>query len=213
MGGCREILANGLEVLNLTLTADQIEQLLNFIKLIEKWNKAYNLTAIRNREDMVRLHLLDSLAIAPYITGKRAIDIGTGAGLPGIPLAITLPETEFALLDSNAKKTRFVQQVVLELKLKNVSVCHHRAEDYYPEQAFDQIITRAFTNLPDMVQLTGHMLSKEGVLFAMKGKMLEPEMDQLSSQYSVNVIPIHVPGIEADRCLIKIKPLEQAEVR
>ncbi len=105
MEACRKILVSGLEALNLSLSDDKIEQLLDFIKLIEKWNKAYNLTAIRDREDMVRLHLLDSLAIVPFIEGKRVIDIGTGAGLPGIPLAVYLPEIEFTLLDSNAKKT------------------------------------------------------------------------------------------------------------
>ena len=120
MEACRKILVSGLESLNLSLSDDKIEQLLGFIKLIEKWNKAYNLTAIRDREAMVRLHLLDSLAIVPFIEGKRVIDIGTGAGLPGIPLAIYFPEIEFVLLDSNAKKTRFVQQAILELKLKNV---------------------------------------------------------------------------------------------
>lgn len=211
MDACREILFSGLEALNLSLTEDKIGQLLHFIKLIEKWNKAYNLTAIRNREDMVRLHLLDSLAIVPYIKGKRVIDIGTGAGLPGIPLAIAMPQIEFTLLDSNAKKTRFVQQTVLELKLKNVSVYHHRAEDFYPEQPFNEIITRAFTNLSDMVQLTRHLLSKESVLLAMKGKALDSEMAQVSAKHTV--IPLRVPGIDADRCLIKIESLEQAEVR
>ena len=119
METCKKILISGLESLNLSLSENQIEQLLDFIKLLEKWNKAYNLTAIRDREAMVSLHLLDSLAITPYIEGKKIIDIGTGAGLPGIPLAIYFPEIEFTLLDSNAKKTRFVQQAILELKLKN----------------------------------------------------------------------------------------------
>ena len=133
MEACRTILESGLTALNLPNTPEQIDQLLAFIKLIAKWNKAYNLTAVRNNEDMARLHILDSLAILPHIEGKRVIDIGTGAGLPGIPLAIFMPEVEFVLLDSNAKKTRFVQQVILELKLKNVSVLHSRVEDYQPE--------------------------------------------------------------------------------
>jgi 16S rRNA (guanine527-N7)-methyltransferase len=113
METCRKILVSGLEALNLSIAEDKVEQLLSFIKLLEKWNKAYNLTAIRDKEDMVRLHLLDSLAIVPFIEGKRVIDIGTGAGLPGIPLAIYLPDIEFVLLDSNAKKTRFVQQAII----------------------------------------------------------------------------------------------------
>ena len=161
MEACRKILVSGLEALNLSLSDDKIEQLLDFIKLIEKWNKAYNLTAIRDREAMVRLHLLDSLAIVPFIEGRRVIDIGTGAGLPGIPLAIYFPEIEFVLLDSNAKKTRFVQQAILELKLKNVSVCHNRVEDYHPEKSFDIAITRAFAGLSDIVELTAHLLNKD----------------------------------------------------
>ncbi len=132
MDACRKILIAGLESLRLSVDEDQVERLIGFIKLIEKWNKAYNLTAIRDREEMVRLHLLDSLAVLGFIKGRRVIDIGTGAGLPGIPLAICLPEIEFVLLDSNAKKTRFVQQAVLELKLKNVTVCHSRVEQYHP---------------------------------------------------------------------------------
>lgn len=114
MERCRKLLVSGLESLQFNFSENQIDQLLAFILLIEKWNKAYNLTAIRNREEMVSLHLLDSLAVLPYIEGNRVIDIGTGAGLPGIPLAIARPETAFTLLDSNAKKTRFVQQAVIE---------------------------------------------------------------------------------------------------
>ena len=202
MEACRNILISGLETLNLSFKPEQIEQLLAFIKLIAKWNKAYNLTAVRNNEDMARLHILDSLAILPHIEGKRVIDIGTGAGLPGIPLAIFLPEVEFVLLDSNAKKTRFVQQVILELKLKNVSVIHSRAEDYQPELGFDIITTRAFTNLADMVKMTAHLLSPDGVLLAMKGLIPEAELAEINAK--TTLIPIKVPEVEAERCLVRI---------
>ncbi len=202
MEACRNILVSGLDTLNLPLKPEQIEQLLAFIKLIAKWNKAYNLTAVRNNEDMARLHILDSLAILPHIEGKRVIDIGTGAGLPGIPLAIFLPDVEFVLLDSNAKKTRFVQQVILELKLKNVSVLHSRVEDYQPEQGFDTVTTRAFASLPDMVKMTAHLLSPNGVLLAMKGQIPEAELAQLDAK--TTLIPIHVPEVEAERCLVRI---------
>ncbi len=202
MEACRNILISGLETLNLSFKPEQIEQLLGFIKLIAKWNKAYNLTAVRNNEDMARLHILDSLAILPHIEGKRVIDIGTGAGLPGIPLAIFLPEVEFVLLDSNAKKTRFVQQVILELKLKNVSVIHSRAEDYQPELGFDIITTRAFTNLADMVKMTAHLLSPNGVLLAMKGLIPEAELAEINAK--TTLIPIKVPEVEAERCLVRI---------
>jgi len=209
MDACRKILVSGLESLNLFLSADKIEQLLDFIKLIEKWNKAYNLTAIRNREDMVRLHLLDSLTIVPFIEGKSVIDIGTGAGLPGIPLAIYFPEIAFTLLDSNAKKTRFVQQAILELKLKNVSVCHNRVEQYHPEKSFDMVITRAFAGLSDIVELTAHLLSKDGVLLAMKGQT--PDVPKLESA-KTTLIPVNVPGIDAERCLVRIQLIKESEV-
>lgn len=209
METCRKILVSGLKSLKLSLSDDKIEQLLDFIKLIEKWNKAYNLTAIRDREDMVRLHLLDSLAIMPFIEGKRVIDIGTGAGLPGIPLAIYLPEIEFTLLDSNAKKTRFVQQALLELKLKNVSVCHSRVEQYHPEKSFDTVITRAFASLSDIVELTAHLLSNDGVLLAMKGQ--SPDIPKLESARTT-LIPVNVPGITAERCLVRIQLIKESEV-
>lgn len=209
MESCRKILVSGLESLNLSLPEDKIVQLLDFIKLIEKWNKAYNLTAIRDREAMVSLHILDSLATVPFIEGKRVIDIGTGAGLPGIPLAIYLPEIEFTLLDSNAKKTRFVQQAILELKLKNVSVCHNRVEQYHPEKNFDTVITRAFAGLSDIVELTAHLLNKDGVLLAMKGQI--PEVPKLESA-KTELIPVNVPGISAERCLVKIQLINESEV-
>ena len=210
MENCREILVNGIAALHLNATDEQVDQLLDFIKLIEKWNKAYNLTAIRNREEMARLHILDSLAIVPHIEGKRIIDIGTGAGLPGIPLAICLPGVDFMLLDSNAKKTRFVHQVILELKLKNVEVLHSRVEDYHPEQGYDAVLTRAFASLPDIVKLTSHLLSKDGVLLAMKGQNLDAELAQITAQKSV--IAVSVPCVDVERCLIRIQLPEQAEV-
>lgn len=210
MEACRHILISGLASLNLVIDEDKISRLLSFIRLIEKWNKAYNLTAIRNREEMVRLHLLDSLAILPYIKGDRIIDIGTGAGLPGIPLAICLPETEFTLLDSNAKKIRFVQQAILELKLKNVAVCHQRVEQFRPEKKFDAVLTRAFASLTEIVELTAHLLNKEGYLLAMKGQRPGAELEQISAKKTV--IPISVPGVEAERCLVRIESLVEAEV-
>ncbi|HEY8035952.1 MAG TPA: 16S rRNA (guanine(527)-N(7))-methyltransferase RsmG [Methylobacter sp.] len=210
MEDCRKILASGIAALNLNVTDQNIDQLLSFIKLIEKWNKAYNLTAIRNREEMARLHILDSLSIMPHIEGKRVIDIGTGAGLPGIPLAICLPETEFTLLDSNAKKTRFVQQAVLELKLKNVEVIHSRVENYHPEQAYDAVLTRAFAGLSDIMKLTAHLLAPDGVLLAMKGQPPEAELAEITAKKSV--ISVSVPGADVERCLVRIQLPEQAEV-
>lgn len=203
MESCRHILENGLDTLQIAWTDEQIDRLLAFLKLIGKWNKAYNLTAIRNFEDMARLHLLDSLAVLTHIKGKRVIDIGTGAGLPGIPLAIFLPETHFTLLDSNQKKTRFVQQAVLELKLGNVEVRHARVESFAPEQKFDTVITRAFAALPMIMRAAAHLLSEQGVLVAMKGQNPRDEVAEVKVKSSV--IPINTPGVEAERCVVIIQ--------
>ncbi|WP_341327285.1 16S rRNA (guanine(527)-N(7))-methyltransferase RsmG [Methylotuvimicrobium sp. KM2] len=209
MDTCRKRLQAGLDELNLTLGDEQIDRLLSFIGLIEKWNKAFNLTSIRDPEAMVSLHLLDSLAVLPYVTGQTVIDIGTGAGLPGIPLAVCRPDKTFTLLDSNSKKTRFVQQAVLELKLANVQVCHNRVEAFKSEHLFDTVIMRAFTNLPDMLKMTGHLIAPGGVLLAMKGQYPEQELQQIGCD--ATVIPIRVPGIEAQRCLIQINKPTQRE--
>lgn len=200
MEHCRETLVQGLSVLAIDLAEAQIEQLLRFIELIEKWNKAYNLTAVREPLAMVSLHLLDSLAILPYLTGMRIADIGTGAGLPGIPLAICKPDRHFTLVDSNSKKTRFVQQAVLELQLKNVEVVHSRVELLKPKKLFSTVISRAFANMSDIVQLTAHLLADEGCLLAMKGQIPGQELEALSLEY--DVIQLGVPGIDAERCLI-----------
>jgi len=203
MEKCRAILQQGLQELNLSFDECKIESLLAFIKLIEKWNKAYNLTAVRDRESMARLHILDSLAILPYIHGGRVADIGTGAGLPGIPLAIFLPEVDFTLLDANAKKTRFVQQAVLELQLNNVTVQHCRVEQFQPQFAFSTVIMRAFAGMQKIMLLTRHLLAEDAVLLAMKGQNPEQELMEISETYTL--IPVTVPGIEAERCLIRIE--------
>lgn len=200
---CRQRLLCGLQALDLLLSESQIEALLNFVQLIEKWNKAYNLTAVREPSEMIGLHLLDSLAILPHLKSPRIADIGTGAGLPGIPLAICRPDCHFTLIDSNSKKTRFVQQVILELKLKNVDVEHARVETFRPQWLFDSVLARAFTDMPEMIRLTRHLLAVEGVLLAMKGQAPVKELAELGVGYEV--IPLAVPGIEAERCLIRIE--------
>lgn len=196
----------GLVDLSLTLSEPQITRLLAFIKLIEKWNKAYNLTAVREPLEMVDLHLLDSLAILPHLHGSRIADIGTGAGIPGIPLAICRPDCQFTLVDSNSKKTRFVQQAVLELKLSNVEVVHSRVEQLRPAVPFDAVLTRAFASLPDIVRLTGHLLAENGVLLAMKGQMPSEELTGIAAD--CRIIALQVPGIDAERCLIRIERLK-----
>jgi len=204
MENCRKIIQQGLQSLNIEATDSQLKSLLAFIKLMEKWNKAYNLTAVRNRDDMARLHILDSLSMLGFIAGKTVADIGTGAGLPGIPLAVFLPDVEFTLVDSNAKKTRFVQQAILELKLKNVKVMHRRVEQVEPVPPFSTVIMRAFADLPDIMRLTRHLIDEKGVLLAMKGQ--QPDAEELAEiKQPYSIISVQVPGVEAERCLIKIE--------
>lgn len=203
MDSCDDILVAGLAELSLDLNTSQIERLLAFIALIEKWNKAYNLTAVRERQAMVALHLLDSVAILPHLQGLRIADIGTGAGLPGIPLAICRPDWEFVLLDANSKKTRFVQQAILELKLPNVQVQHQRVELFQPKQPFDTVVSRAFAAMPDILNLCRHLLAPQGWLVAMKGQAPHDELSELALQY--DVIPVRVPGIDAERCLVRLQ--------
>ena len=202
MDNSRHILQAGLEQLGLEVTESQLDLLLAFVSLIEKWNKAYNLTAIRNREEMLHLHILDSLAILPFISGHKIIDVGTGAGLPGIPLAILMPDVQFTLVDSNSKKTRFVQQATLELHLKNVDVVHGRVESLGHEGEYDAVLSRAFASLEDIMNLTEYLLQPEGVLIAMKGQKPESELKKIDRTYSVN--PIVVPGVNAERCVVRI---------
>ncbi|NOT84913.1 MAG: 16S rRNA (guanine(527)-N(7))-methyltransferase RsmG [Methylococcaceae bacterium] len=199
----RDILSAGITELGLAVTDQQLEKLMTFLGLIQKWNKAYNLTGLRDGVAMVRLHLLDSLAVLSYIQAGRILDIGTGAGLPGIPLAIFMPESEFVLLDSNAKKTRFVQQAIVELKLSNVAVLHARVEGYRPAQNFNTVITRAFASLLDIQQLTKRLVKDGGELLAMKGLPTSEELQSIMDGYTL--IPLHVPGVDAERCLIRMQ--------
>ena len=202
MDGCQTILQRGIDQLGLNSENNEVLLLLDFIKLIEKWNKSYNLTSVRNKEDMARLHILDSLAIIPHLQGNRIADIGTGAGLPGIPLAIFLPDKEFTLVDSNSKKTRFVQQAVLELKLKNVKVVHQRVENLTGD-LFSSVIMRAFSSIQDIMSLSKHLIAPQGILLAMKGRVPNEELNDITEPYTI--IPLNVPNVEGERCLIRIE--------
>lgn len=203
METCGQIIQQGLYELDIPSKDTQLDVLLCFIKLIEKWNKIYNLTAIKKPEEMARLHILDSLTVLPYIKGQRVADIGTGAGFPGVPLAIFLPEVDFTLIDSNSKKTRFVQQAILELKLNNVMVIHSRIENAQITPVFSTVIMRAFSNLQTIIRLTRHVMDAQSVLLAMKGQYPYAELASLTVPHSV--IPIRIPSMKAERCLIQIK--------
>jgi|TARA_B110001450_G_scaffold255562_1_gene283446 16S rRNA (guanine527-N7)-methyltransferase len=195
----------GLERLHLSCNEKQINQLLNYLDLLERWNKAYNLTAIRDPFDMINLHLLDSLAISVELQGDRFIDVGTGPGLPGIPLAIMNQNKNFTLLDSNGKKTRFLFQTKLELGLDNISEVNQRVQDFHPKQTYDCVLSRAFSSLGDMVENCHHLLNQNGYFLAMKGKLPQTELRELPKNYKVEKLhSINVPGVEGQRHLIKI---------
>lgn len=199
-----ERLSAGLIRLDLALDAAQIRDLLAFLALLRKWGETYNLTAIRESLAMVDRHLLDSLAVAPFLAGEAVLDVGTGAGLPGIPLAIALRQKRFVLLDSSAKKIRFVKQVILTLGLKNVQAEAMRVEEYVPAQGFDVVLARAFAGLDVMQALTRRLLRPGGRLLALKGRLPVDEMARLQQAETLRVHPLSVPGLEAERHLIEI---------
>lgn len=191
--------------LGLSISEQQITTLIDYLELLAKWNKAYNLTAVRNPDDMLYRHIIDSLSIAPYVKGQRIIDVGTGPGLPGIPMAILNPDIQFVLLDSNGKKTRFLTQCLIELSLPNVEIINGRVEEVSFNLPFDQVLSRAFTALDNMVDLCKHLLTQDGKFLAMKGLDPETEKDKLNQEFSVEeIIPLQVPGCEGQRHLIII---------
>lgn len=202
---CRDRLRSGTQSLGITLGETQEERLLQFLALLVKWNKAYNLTAVRDPLEMVGRHLLDSLAVLPHLRGVRCLDMGTGAGLPGIPLAIMCPQKQFVLLDSNGKKIRFVRQAILELGLENVETAQIRVESYRPEAGFDTLIARAFTALPQMIELTAHLRSAHTLLLAMKAEKAESELVWLKGGLTTQIIPLEIPFTEGERCLIAVE--------
>lgn len=200
-------LSTGVATLAINVTPLQCQQLMQFLALMQKWNKAYNLTAIRDPHDMVVKHLLDSLSIAPWIKGPTLLDIGTGGGLPGIPMAILFPEIEVTLLDSAGKKTRFLQQVKMELGLTNVRVVHARVEQFAAAHEFTQIVSRAFSALDLFVQLALPKLAAGGEMLAMKGQLPAEEMSALQVEgMQLDVIPLAVPMLAEARHLIRITP-------
>jgi len=201
-----KLLQQGLREMGLDLTAPVRKKLLNFLELLEKWNRAYNLTAVRDPEQMVPRHLLDSLTVLPYLQGPRVLDIGTGAGLPGIPLALARPDLEFTLLDSNAKKTRFATQALHELGLKNVAVVQERVEKFHPETKFDTLIARAFASIPDMLAASRHLCAPRGRFLVMKGVFPQEELAAVTDGYRAEVKALRIPGLDAARHLVILAP-------
>lgn len=195
-------LEQGLHGLNLDLPAPTREKLLIFLELLEKWNRVYNLTAVRDPEQMVPRHLLDSLSVLPHLHGAQVLDIGTGAGLPGIPLALARPDLEFTLLDSNAKKTRFATQAMHELALKNITIVQERVEKFHPAIKFDTLIARAFASIPDMLAASRHLCAPHGRFLVMKGVFPQEELAAVIDGYRAEVKALRIPGLDAARHLV-----------
>lgn len=190
------------------LNAEQINKLINYVLLMHKWNKAYNLTSVRDPQQMLTKHIIDSIVIAPLLKGKHFIDVGTGPGLPGIPLAIMCPDKHFVLLDSLGKRVRFMKQVAYELKLTNIEPIQHRVEDYVPGSKIDGVISRAFASLKDMLHWCQHLVDSEGVFLALKGLLPNDEIAEINSHFKViESIKLNVPGLIGDRHLIKIQKI------
>lgn len=200
-------LAQGIAELGLELSPQIQQKLLDYVALLQKWNKVYNLTSIRNAEQMISHHLLDSLAVLPHLWPGRWLDVGCGAGLPGLVLAIARPEWKFSLLDSNSKKTTFVQQAIIELGVNNVKVYCARVEELQPGEKYDGIISRAFADTAVFVTLTRHLLAEKGHWAAMKGTP-EQELQHLPGDVVVErIIPLSVSGLDAARCLVLLKAI------
>ncbi len=188
--------------MGIVLTEAQQDALLHYLALLFKWNKVYALVSRRNGDDWVARHLLDSLAVLPYISGSRVIDVGSGAGLPGIPLALLCSDKHFTLLDSNSKKVRFMTQAVIELGLKNVAVVDQRAEEFHPQTGYDYVMSRAFATIADMLKVAGHLATGSARFLAMKGVYPEDELEQLPPGFHVEAVHVlAVPYQKGDRHL------------
>lgn len=198
-----KMLRAGLEALEQPMPEGSIGKLAEYLRLLDKWNQTWNLTAVRDPLAMVARHVLDSLSIRPWVVGPDIADVGTGAGLPGVPLAIAEPTGHFVLIDSAAKRTRFVTQAAATLGLTNVTVVRSRAQDYHPDSAFDTVISRAFASLADFTAAAGHLAKTGGRLLAMKGQLPSAEIAELSGAWRASTVEaIAVPGLEAQRHVV-----------
>jgi 16S rRNA (guanine527-N7)-methyltransferase len=196
----RSQLQRGLDVMGIGLESKQLRQMTDYLALLLKWNQAFNLTAVREPREMVPRQLLDSLSVLHLLQGSHILDVGTGPGLPGIPLAISRPGLNFTLLDSNGKKTRFVHQAKTELLLQNVEVVHGRVEEYGPALPFDTIVSRAFAPLQKMISLATHLMSEQVLFLAMKGALPVSEIQEAEQRgCNVEIIPLWVPQTSAKR--------------
>ncbi|WP_295668857.1 16S rRNA (guanine(527)-N(7))-methyltransferase RsmG [uncultured Haemophilus sp.] len=199
-------LENLLAQAEIQLTDLQKDQLIQLVQLLNKWNKAYNLTSVRDPQEMLVKHILDSIVVSPYLQGERFIDVGTGPGLPGLPLAIINPTKQFVLLDSLGKRISFIRNAVRELGLTNVEPVLSRVEEYQPEQKFDGVLSRAFASLKDMTDWCHHLPKQDGYFYALKGIYHEDEVQELEKKFEVkDVITLNVPELVGERHLIVLR--------
>ena len=199
-------LENLLTQAEIQLTDLQKDQLIQLVQLLNKWNKAYNLTSVRDPQEMLVKHILDSIVVSSYLQGDRFIDVGTGPGLPGLPLAIINPTKQFVLLDSLGKRISFIRNAVRELGLTNVEPVLSRVEEYQPEQKFDGVLSRAFASLKDMTDWCHHLPKENGYFYALKGIYQEDEINELNEKYTIQeVIKLHVPELIGERHLIVLR--------
>jgi 16S rRNA (guanine527-N7)-methyltransferase len=198
----KQLLLDALRENDITLADEAVDKLVRYLELMQTWNRVFNLTSITEPRDMVYLHIIDSLLTAPFLRGKRFLDVGSGAGLPGIPLAIMHPEHEWVLLDKNNKKTRFMTQVIAELQLQNVQAVHSRAEDFHPAVCFDSILSRAYATLSLFIKTTRHLICKNGTFIAMKGKYPHEELAELTE--AAEVTPLNMKGKTLERHIVSI---------
>ena len=199
-------LENLLTQAEIQLTDRQKDQLIQLVQLLNKWNKAYNLTSVRDLQEMLVKHILDSIVVSPYLQGDHFIDVGTGPGLPGLPLAIINPTKQFVLLDSLGKRISFIRNAVRELGLTNVEPVLSRVEEYQPEQKFDGVLSRAFASLKDMTDWCHHLPKKDGYFYALKGIYHEDEVQELDKKFEVrDVITLQVPELVGERHLIVLR--------
>ena len=200
------VLDSCLSSCSLVVTEEQRLQLIHYVMLMHKWNKAYNLTSVRDPEQMVIKHIVDSIVVAPFLDKITYIDVGTGPGLPGIPLAIMCPDKNFILLDSLGKRVIFMKQVAYELKIDNIQPVQSRVEDFVPDVEIDGVLSRAFASLKDMLHWCQHLVNSQGVFFALKGRLSIGELDELPQGFILQqTIKLNVPGLEGERHIVKIK--------
>ncbi len=200
----KAVLLSGCEKLLVKITSEDSDRLLQYLGLMQKWNRTHNLTALPSIDEMIIKHLLDSLSIESFLPSGSVLDIGSGAGLPGIPLAVVRPNQQFTLVDASFKRVAFLLEVKRRLKLTNIDVIHARVE-HLPSQAFDAITSRAFSSLPEMLDVTKHLLSIKGLWFAMKGQNPVSELSGLKGEFLVEAVDVlDVPGLDAERHLVRI---------